>query len=222
MAAALAPDRIAAFGYAHVPWFKTRQRLIEEADLPDTSLRFAQAAAIRAALEAHGYVAIGFDHFARPGDPLARAAADHTLKRSFQGYSCDSADALIGLGASAISTLPQGYAQNIAEPGAWARAIDGGAFATARGVALSAEDRTRRAIIERLLCDFEVDLGPDGGASRFADALRQCAPLAADGLARIEGDTIAITPRGRPFARLVAQCFDAYRAESPARHSRSV
>lgn len=220
--AALKPDRLAAFGYAHVPWFKTRQRLIEEKDLPGTELRFAQANAIREELESAGYVAVGFDHYARPDDPLCVAARDRAMKRTFQGFSCDTADALIGLGASAISTFPQGYAQNLPEPGAWARAIAGGQFATVRGIALSGEDRVRRAIIDRILCDFEVDLGAFGGVERFGDAIAQCEILAGDDLARVDGARVLVTERGRPFARLVAQAFDAYRNAGAARHSRSV
>lgn len=222
VAAALAPDRLATFGYAHVPWFKKRQRLIDEADLPGTEMRFAQAAALREELEASGFVALGFDHFARSDDPLAKAAKAHAMKRSFQGFSCDTADALVGLGASAISTYPQGYAQNAPEPGAWSRAIDAGHLATARGVALNDDDRTRRAIIDRLLCDFAVDLAPFGGAQRFSDALGRCGQLVRDGLAQLDGDRVVVTPRGRPFARLVAEAFDAYRADGAARHSRSV
>ncbi len=221
-AALWAPERIAVFGYAHVPWFKGRQRLIDEADLPGTELRFAQAEAVRGALEGAGYVAIGFDHYARPEDSLAAAARAGALTRSFQGYSAEDAQALIGLGASAISTLPQGYAQNAPAPVAWAKAIDAGAFATARGVAITDEDRRRRAVINRILCDFAIDLSDQGGLGAFGDAGARLAPLVADGLARIVGARIEVTDLGRPYARLIAEAFDAYRPQSAARHSRAV
>ena len=226
LAAEMGPERLAVFGYAHVPWFKSRQRLIEEELLPDTATRFAQAEAIQETLMACGYHAIGFDHYARPDDPLARAAQTGALTRSFQGYSLDDGDALIGIGASAISTLPQGYAQNAAEPGAWARALEGGGFATARGVALSDEDRVRRTIINRLLCDFAVDLAPFGSFGAFPAARAALAPLIQDGLVSIAGERLTIPPDARPFARLVAEAFDAYRAvhgaQGAARHSRAV
>ncbi len=226
LAAEMGPERLAVFGYAHAPWFKSRQRLIEEELLPDTATRFAQAEAIQETLMALGYHAIGFDHYARPDDPLARAARAGALTRSFQGYSLDDGDALIGIGASAISTLPQGYAQNAAEPGAWARALERGGFATARGVALSDEDRVRRALINRLLCDFAVDLAPFGGLGAFPAACAALAPLIQDGLVSIVGERLSIPPEARPFARLVAEAFDAYRAvhgaQGAARHSRAV
>jgi oxygen-independent coproporphyrinogen-3 oxidase len=222
VAASLAPDRLAVFGYAHVPWFKSRQRLIDADALPGASERLAQQAAIKETLEAAGYVAIGFDHFARPNDPLAIAAREGRLTRSFQGYAIESADALLGLGSSAISTFPQGYIQNSPDLPGWARAIESGGLASARGVALSEEDRARRAIIERLVCDFAVDLGPYGGFLRFAEAIEPLAGLAVDGLVSIADERIEITPLGRPFARLAAQAFDAYRPLGLARHSRAV
>ena len=222
LAADLAPDRLAAFGYAHVPWFKTRQRLIEEPDLPGADVRFDQADAMRAALARCGYAAIGFDHFARSGDALATAAQTGALTRSFQGYEADAADALLAFGASAISTLPQGYAQNATDVKAWARAIREGRFATARGCAVSDEDRIRRRIIEALLCAFEVDLAELGGFAAYPGAADALAPLAGDGLVAIDGERVRVTARGRPFARLAAQAFDAYRPMGQARHSRAV
>ena len=221
-AASLQPARFSVFGYAHVPWFKRRQRLINEAALPDAQARFALAEAIRAALEQEGYLAIGYDHYARPDDPIASAAQDKTLQRNFQGFVASRCDALVGLGPSAISTLPQGYAQNEPEVGAWRAAVRGGRFATKRGRALSSEDRLRRALIMRLLCDFEIDLAAYGGADAFADALSTLAPLAADGLVRIEGALVSIPDLARPFARLVAQAFDAHRDRDGARHARAV
>jgi oxygen-independent coproporphyrinogen-3 oxidase len=159
------------------------------------------------------------DHFARPGDAMAEAAAAGALRRNFQGYVVGDAPALIGLGPSAISTLPQGFAQNASEVGAWRRAIAAGRLATARGHALTPEDRLRAQIIEDLMCRFAVDLGPYGGAARFAAEIAALMPLARDGLVRIDGARLAIPDAMRPFCRLVAQAFDAYAA---ARHSAAV
>ena len=219
---ALRPSRIALFGYAHVPWLKTHQRLIDTAALPGANARLVQAEAARGALIALGYVPIGLDHFARHGDPLTLAAATGRLRRNFQGYTTDNADALLGLGASAIGRLPQGFAQNAADVRGYARAIEAGQFATVRGVAFTAHDRQRGLIIERLMCDFAVDLDAYAAEEEFADAFAALVPLADDGLVRVEGRRIAVTEAGRPFVRLVASAFDAYLGRGTARHSRAV
>jgi len=224
LAHSLRPARLALFGYAHVPWFKTQQKLIDGSTLPGVAERFAQAAAARELLTGFGYVSIGIDHFAQADDSLARAAANGRLRRNFQGYTADAADTLIGLGASAISRLPQGFAQNVPGVGAYGRAVAAGRFATARGVALSAQDRVRAHIIERLMCDFAVDLAACAGAEQieFMPELEALAPLCAEGLVTIDGAFIKITEQGRPFVRLAAAAFDAYLAHGAARHSRAV
>jgi oxygen-independent coproporphyrinogen-3 oxidase len=154
-----------------------------------------------------------------PDDALAGAAREGRLRRNFQGYVDDRCPALIGLGASAISTLPQGYAQNAGEPGAWSAAIDIGDFATVRGHGLTDEDRLRRSIIETLLCQFWVDLKQFGGATQFARELEAMAPLARDGLVTIDADKLVIPLQARHLARLVAKVFDTYGAHGAARHS---
>src|SRR5581483_8117651 len=179
---ALRPSRIALFGYAHVPWLRRHQRLIDTAALPGASERLIQAEAARGALIALGYLPIGFDHFALPDDSLAQAAAAGRLRRNFQGYTTDNADALIGLGASAIGRLPQGFVQNAPDLRGYARAIESGAFATARGIALSNDDRRRGRIIEQLMCNFAVDLNALAPADDLADAYAALAPLADDQL----------------------------------------
>jgi len=221
----LAPQRIALFGYAHVPWMKKHQRLIDIAQLPGPAERLAQAEAARQVFLAHGYVAIGFNHFALPGDALALAARGGTLHRNFQGYTCDDADALIGIGASAISRLPQGYAQNAPDLAGYSRAVQTGALATVRGIALTADDRLRASIIERIMCDLRVDLrGAAGGAgfTGFAAELASLRPLADEGLVRIDDGSIEVTEYGRPFVRLVAAAFDAYFQPERQRHSLAV
>ena len=220
LATRLAPDRIALFGYAHVPWFKRRQRVINQASLPDGEARYNQVQAARAALVAHGYVAVGLDHFARPGDALARAAKDGSLRRNFQGYVAGAADAIIGLGPSAISTLPQGYVQNLTGVGAWARALDARRLPVARGHALGKDDRRRAALIERLMCTFEVDLAGFGGAGAFSRELHALEPLVADGVVSVQAGRIVIPKPMRPFCRIVAQAFDAYGGE--AQHSLAI
>lgn len=221
LADTLAPSRIALFGYAHVPWFKTHQRLIDQAALPGASERLEQAEAARQALIALGYVPVGLDHFARPDDGLARAAATGRLHRNFQGYTTDDADALIGIGASAIGRLPQGFVQNAPDLGGYARAIESGQFATVKGIALSGDDRRRGHIIERLMCDFAADLDETDDET-LAEAMPALKPLVADRLVKIRDRHIVVTQSGRPFVRLVAAAFDAYLVKGKARHSVAV
>ncbi|MBI3437419.1 MAG: oxygen-independent coproporphyrinogen III oxidase [Proteobacteria bacterium] len=222
MAARLGPARVSVFGYAHVPWFKQRQRLIDASALPGAGERFDLAEAIRETLADEGYVAIGYDHYALPDDPIAMAATEGALQRNFQGFVEADCDALIGLGPSAISTLPQGYAQNETEIGAWRASVMANKFATRRGLALSEEDRRRRALIMHLLCDFEVDLEEHGGAALYCLELSRLQSLQSDGLVSMEGTRLSVPPSARPFARLVAQAFDAYAGDATARHSRAV
>jgi oxygen-independent coproporphyrinogen-3 oxidase len=222
LANTLAPQRFALFGYAHVPWFKSNQRLINDGDLPDTRTRLAQADAARALFEELGYQSIGLDHFARPDDALAIAARSGRLHRNFQGYTTDTADALIGLGASAIGRLPQGFVQNAADVGGYARAITNGQLATVKGLAFSADDHLRARIIERLMCDFAVDLDAVADRRDFADELAALAPLQDEGFVDIAGHRIAMTDAGKPYVRLAAAAFDSYLKSGEARHSRAV
>jgi oxygen-independent coproporphyrinogen-3 oxidase len=224
LAHALRPSRLALFGYAHVPWFKSQQKLFDASTLPGVAERFAQAAAAREMLTGFGYTGVGIDHFAEPHDSLARAAEGGYLRRNFQGYTVDAADALIGFGASAIGRLPHGFAQNASGAGAHGRATAAGAFATARGIALSAEDRVRGHIIERLMCDFSVDLAACPGAEPidFTPETEALEPLRSEGLVSLDRTRIAMTERGRPFVRLAAAAFDAYLGKGAARHSRAV
>jgi oxygen-independent coproporphyrinogen-3 oxidase len=222
--AALRPQRIAVFGYAHVPWLKKHQRLIQEAELPEADERLAQAEIARQILVSLGYEPIGLDHFALPGDELALAAKTGRLRRNFQGYTADDADALLGLGASAIGRLPQGYVQNTPDNATYARAVQSGRFATAKGIQLSEDDRTRGAIIERLMCDLAVDLAPAkcNAPASFAAELGDLMPIEAEGFVRIDGTRIRVTEKGRPFVRLVASAFDRHLREGHGRHARAV
>lgn len=226
LTASLKPQRLAVFGYAHVPWFKTHQKLIDTAGLPGPMERLAQAETARDALIAAGYAAIGLDHFASPDDALAIAARKGALHRNFQGYTDDDADALIGIGASSIGRLPQGFAQNAPDVGGYTRAIAAGRLATIKGIAISDEDHVRGRIIERLMCDLAVDLGAIADdcavGDRFAHELDALRPLQQQGLVEVAHERIVITDRGRPFVRLVAATFDAHLPGSTARHSVSV
>ena len=226
-AVALGPDRFAVFGYAHVPSFKLHQRKIDEAALPDGRERHAQAEAIAEALVEAGYVRIGLDHFARPDDELARAAATGRMHRNFQGYTTDDCPTLIGLGASSIGKMPAGYVQNAVLIGDYQRRIAEGRLAVSKGRAFAAEDRVRAAIIERIMCDYEVDLADI--CSRFGEAPERLAQsstrlpqLLADGIAVRDRDVIAVAANARPLVRVLAAAFDQYLGAAPARHSRAI
>ena len=223
----LAPQRLALFGYAHVPWMKAHQRLLDERELPDGPARRAQFAAATSRLQEHGYIWIGLDHFAKPDDKLASAMRQGALRRNFQGHTTDTAEILIGVGPSAIGSLPQGYVQNVPDLGKWRQAIGRGAFATCRGVALAHDDRLRRHVIERLMCDLAVDLGEaaaafDESRTVFEAERPALAALAADGLVDIDGDRVVLTEEGRPFMRVVAAVFDRYLASTGNRHARPI
>ncbi len=227
LAVGLAPDRIALFGYAHVPWMKSHQKMIPEESLPGAQERFLQAEEAAARLVEHGYRRIGLDHFARPGDAMSRALDEGRLRRNFQGYTTDRAGALLGFGSSSIGALPQGYVQNSVPMHAYAEAIEGGRPAITRGLALSAEDRLRRDIIERLMCDLRVDLAATAArykktAGDFAAELSALAPMETDGLVELDGDEIRITESGRPLMRAVCAVFDRYLETGKARHSQAI
>jgi oxygen-independent coproporphyrinogen-3 oxidase len=227
LAAQLGPDRISVFGYAHVPWFKKHQTLIREADLADLHGRWAQAEAADGALAAAGYERIGLDHYALPGDSLAEAAGLGRLHRNFQGYTVDAAEVLIPLGASSIGRFREGYVQNSRPTDVWAAAIDGGRLAVERGVPITAEDRLRARVIERLMCNLEVDvegacLAEGYPASFLDDSLRRAAALQADSLCRVDGRVVSVPSDARRLVRAVAACFDAGLDAAAGRHSRTV
>jgi oxygen-independent coproporphyrinogen-3 oxidase len=212
----LTPDRIAMFGYAHMPQLLARQRMIPDETLPDAAQRFAQSALAYDILVAAGYAAVGFDHFARPEDSLARAAAAGTLRRNFQGFTDEPGEAIIGLGASSISQYEGLLVQNEKHVGRYRMRVANGGLAAVRGVARSADDRLRSGLIERLLCDGSVDTAP------APDALPALAALADEGLVRIDGTRVTVLPDGRPYARLAAAAFDRYRQPNTQRFSKAV
>ncbi len=219
----LQPSRIAVFGYAHLPARLKHQTLIDSKALPGVVERFGQANRLGRFLTAAGYVRVGLDHYALPDDPLASGA----IARNFQGYTTDTADALIGLGASSIGRLPQGYVQNHASVGEYARRIADGGVATARGVALTDNDRMRGFVIERLMCDLAFpaqELRSRYGAASEEILLEARALVESDQdrLLERDGEAFRVTDRGRPFVRAIAACFDAYFDTSAARHAPGV
>jgi oxygen-independent coproporphyrinogen-3 oxidase len=228
--AALGATRVALFGYAHVPWMKPHQKLLEPHGLPGTHERLMLAAVAHAELARHGYGRVGIDHFAKPDDALAVAAREGLLRRNFQGYTTDTADTLLAFGPSAISAHPQGYAQNHTRLDTWRTAVEAGDLPVARGCTLTDDDRLRRNAIERLMCDMTLDLDHLAHAHRlgqhaldyFAAAIAQIDKFAAEGLCERRGAVVTIPPAAQNFVRIVASAFDVYFAHSDAKHSVAV
>ena len=211
---ALGPDRIALYGYAHVPWVAKRQVMIPADKLPDPRQRLALFEIARSLLVSDGYDEIGIDHFARPDDGLAVAQRTGRLRRNFQGYTDDQADVLIGLGASSISRFPQGYAQNAPATGAHVGAIRDGRFSTMRGHVMTPDDQWRARMIEAVMCDFRIDT--DEFVRKFGLDRETVAGMYSRIAAQF-GDMVTITARGlslderaRPLTRMIAQVLDAY------------
>ncbi|MEE2525690.1 oxygen-independent coproporphyrinogen III oxidase [Hyphobacterium sp. HN65] len=223
LARSLSPGRLSVFGYAHVPHMRRHQNLIRTADLPDATARVAQALEIADALEQAGYVPVGIDHYARSEDPLAILARSGGVRRNFQGYTTDRSDYLIGFGASAISHLPQGYAQNTLDVRAWSEAVSAGRNAICRGFALSDDDRMRGAIIEQLMSGLEADVPGVASAYGLAPPQPDLSDLEQDGLVDMRASGIRIPEQNRMLARIVASRFDAYwQSDRAGRHSNSV
>lgn len=223
----LRPDRVAVFGYAHVPWMKKHQVMITEAELADSDGRWAQAEAADSVLRAGGYLRIGLDHYALPGDPLARAAASGTLRRNFQGYTDDPAPVLVPVGPSSIGRFASGFVQNAAATDVWSRSVDAGHLPLARHLRVSAEDELRAGVIERLMCDLTVDVGAECRSRGFEpaaldEAIDAASALQIDGLCRVEGRSVTIPGDAFRLMRVVAACFDAGLALAERRHARAV
>lgn len=219
---ALKPDRVAYYGYAHLPQRRANQRLIDVSMLPDTEERFAQSETIAEFFNDHGYQQIGIDHFAVPDDALALAASKGQLKRNFQGYTDDGCKTLVGFGPSSISQFPEGFAANIADVPRYQACIREGNFATVRGHKMRDNDRLRAEIIEELMCNFEVDLNSFKSDQEFSDELALLRPLVVDDLIEIHGGRIAATEKGKPLIRLAAAAFDEFRKEQSSGFSFAV
>ena len=226
-ALSLAPDRVALFGYAHVPWMKKHQAMIRPEDLADVGGRWSQAEAAEAVLLDHGYVRIGMDHFAHPGDPMAARLANGGLRRNFQGYTDDPAAVLIGLGPSAISAFPQRFSQNASRVDHWAAAVERHQLPVSRQLATTRDDRLRGAVIERLMCSLEVDVASvcaehGYAASTLDDELESARTLRVDGLCAVSGRRISVSRELSRLVRVVAACFDPQASRPSARHSLAI
>ncbi|KRR02266.1 coproporphyrinogen III oxidase [Bradyrhizobium jicamae] len=223
----LRPDRLAVFGYAHVPTFKKHQRRIAENTLPDSLERHSQSEAVSDALQCAGYVRIGLDHFALRSDPLAVAQREGRLHRNFQGYTDHQEKVTIGLGASAIGRLPQGFVQNAVATRDYLQCVATGHFATVKGCAISADDRFRAEIIERIMCDLAVDLSRvshDHGRT-VEEAIidrERFERLLADGVITVEANRLLVAEDSRFLIRSVASTFDAHLAKGGGAHSGAV
>jgi oxygen-independent coproporphyrinogen-3 oxidase len=221
----LAPDRVALYGYAHVPWMSRRQQLIPTEALPTAEERLGLFDVAQQLFSWDGYESIGIDHFARPEDSLAIAQKTGNLRRNFQGYTDDPATALIGLGASSISRFPQGFTQNVSGTSDYTKSIRAGQFSTHRGHAFQGEDLLRARIIEALMSDFQVlrsDL-----LQRFQvtpgeiSALLETAKTAFGDMVVLDAAGLSIPEHGRPLTRMIARVFDSYDT-AKAQHSAAI
>ena len=221
----LNPDRVALYGYAHVPWMAKRQQLIPSDSLPTPKERLELFETARKLFLWDNYAEIGIDHFASQTDGLTQAQQAGTLRRNFQGYTDDASDVLIGVGASSISRFPQGYAQNAPATSAHTAAIRGGQFSTARGHRFKGEDRLRARLIEAVMCNFRIDSSEV--CSRFnlpkaqLDQMLRKTEHAFRGMVTLTEDGLFIPPQARPLTRIIARSFDAYDL-SKAGHSSAI
>ncbi len=221
----LEPDRVALYGYAHVPWMSKRQQLIPTDMLPTPEERLELFETARRLFLWDHYAEIGIDHFALEDDGLSIAQKAGRLRRNFQGYTDDTAEVLVGVGASSISRFPQGYAQNAPATGAHTAAIREGRFSTTRGHVFSDDDRLRGRMIEQLMCDFRIDFAEI--TNRFGISKKALLALlrrSTDQFAEVlefTGDALVIPPDVRPLARIIARSLDAY-AMNEAGHSSAI
>ncbi|MEQ9260355.1 MAG: oxygen-independent coproporphyrinogen III oxidase [Roseovarius sp.] len=221
----LEPDRVALYGYAHVPWMAKRQQLIPSDALPTPEERLRLFETARRLFLWDHYEEIGIDHFATKDDGLTIAQKTGRLRRNFQGYTDDTAEVLIGMGASSISRFPQGYAQNAPATGAHAAAIREGRFSTSRGHAFKGEDKLRARLIEALMCDFRIDAAEirrDFGVSAAKlDAMLGKVAEAFPGMLTRSEAGLSVPLEARPLTRVIARSFDSYEMDQ-AGHSSAI
>jgi oxygen-independent coproporphyrinogen-3 oxidase len=226
---ALGPDRLSLFSYAHVPWIKPAQRIFDRnGQLPSPALKLRMFARLHERLRRAGYVDVGLDHFARPDDELARALADGSMHRNFQGYSTRGGASLYGFGISSISQTADTYRQNHKSLADYRISLTAGVLPVERGYRLNRDDLRRRALIMGLMCERRIDFAAQdramGGDLRqdFAREIAALAPLQADGLVSVGTDGIEVLPAGVPLLRVIAMCFDASQSAAPGRHALTV
>jgi len=214
----LGADRVAVFGYAHVPHLIPRQRIIDGQPMPERGERFTMAMQAFDYLTHSGYQAVGFDHFALPNDPLAIAARQGSLRRNFQGFTDDTSDILIGMGASSISMFPHLIAQNEKNNGRYRMLSSQASLSASTGIIRTPEDTMRAKFIEGLLCTGRANWPQP----MLADIQERLQPFVAKGLATLDGGTVSVTPDGLPYARVIAAIFDPYRAKTIRRFSSAI
>lgn len=203
----LRPSRIAVFSYAHVPWMKKHQKLLEKYPFPSPETRYEMQNNISQILQSAGYQSIGIDHYALPKDSLFKAYKSGRLQRNFQGYTDDPATMILGFGLSAISQLKNSYIQNTLEGREYRASIESGHLPVSKGVQLTDQDIQARKAIMHIMCDLELDLEKFPNLKVRHD---QLSLMAQDGLVVQKGQKIKITKAGKPFTRVVASCFDPY------------
>lgn len=225
----LDPDRFAIFNYAHVPWMKPAQKLLERHGLPSAATKLELLKLCIERLTAAGYVYIGMDHFAKPEDELVQAQRSKTLQRNFQGYSTRAGVEICGFGISSISQGATGFRQNVKDLETYRASLAKGELPITKGYELTAEDQMRGDVIMRLMCDLSLDYAAMSAKwsvdfkAHFADAIDQLDDFAEDGLIELSETGFIVTDRGRLFVRNLAMCFDAYLgAAEGQRYSRTV
>jgi oxygen-independent coproporphyrinogen-3 oxidase len=225
----LGPDRLSVFSYAHVPWIKPAQKIFDDrSQLPGAEEKLAMFAVAHEKLTAAGFVDIGLDHFARPDDSLAVAQRAGTLHRNFQGYSTQAGASLYGFGISSISSTPDTYRQNHKSLSEWRASLDAGELPVERGLRLTDDDKRRRVIVMRLMCDRRLDfarLSSELGvnfAQEYAAEIESLAELADDGLLTMTTCGIEVTALGGPLLRIIAMRFDARYVAAPERHAPAI
>lgn len=224
LAVVMKPDRIALFGYAHVPWMKKHMRLIDEEKLPDAFERLEQFEGASQVLCDRGYVQIGLDHFVRRDDSMAIAHKAGRMQRNFQGYTTDNAETLIGFGPSAISSYADGYCQNTPDMRSYVACLDRGDIPVQKGIELSEEDRLRRGIISQLMSYGAVNLADivtryGVSNSNFESELSSLMQLEDDGLVKVVGDQITVEKGAAQACRVVASVFDQYLQSKKQQHA---
>ena len=225
----LSPNRLAVFSYAHVPWIKPAQKILEQKNLPTPETKLNLLKLIIEKLSAEGYVYIGMDHFARPDDELAVAQGEKTLQRNFQGYSTHGGADIHAFGMSSVSQIPNAYWQNIKELDGYRRAVDDGVMPVAKACLVSDAEKQIRTVITRLMCDLSLDyddlsarIGIDFREA-FAGVIEGLRDMADDGLVRLDTSGLAVTDAGRLFIRNIAMRFDpAIETTSTPRYSRTI
>ncbi|MDO6484577.1 oxygen-independent coproporphyrinogen III oxidase [Shimia thalassica] len=221
----LSPDRVALYGYAHVPWMAKRQQMIPSEALPTPQERLDLFETARKLFLWDNYDEIGIDHFATKQDGLSIAQNNGTLRRNFQGYTDDTAEVLIGVGASSISRFPQGYAQNAPATSAYTTAVREKRFSTSRGHVFSGEDKLRSRLIEALMCDFKIDSAeiresfglPEADLQKLYRGVMETFP----DMLNLTADGLSIPMEARALTRMIARAFDAYDLDK-AGHSSAI